>query len=126
MVVQPSLCGTWWETPKTSLFPTEDQFSHNEKLICVFVFTYAKSQFSHNEAQIKGEPPLQNGREFVVNRAGFISLKKSDFYKLNELILLTRHVHRFWHSCHCDIHEPCPEKTNDLHMQKQRRRSASQ
>ena len=24
------------------------------KLICVFVFAYAKSQFSHNEAQIRG------------------------------------------------------------------------
>ena len=29
-----------------------DQFAVTAKLICVFVFAYAKSQFSHNEADI--------------------------------------------------------------------------
>ena len=30
-------------------------FAVTAKLICVFVFAYAKSRFSHNEAQMVGE-----------------------------------------------------------------------
>ena len=97
------------------------------QLICVFVFAYAKSQFSHNEAQLKHCFCFIFQFSFVLNskkekirhlkRQGEFSLKYyhvSSVFDVNSFLQFT-----------IKLFEPRREKTGFLHMQKQRHRSAS-
>ena len=64
MALQPGLCRTWSETQKTWLrvnctiyvakTKALNSFAVTVKLICVFVFAYAKCWFSNDAAQIVG------------------------------------------------------------------------
>ena len=42
-------------------------FAVTEKLICVFVFAYAKSRFSHNEAHIASVHKLGHEKTFILH-----------------------------------------------------------
>ena len=43
-------------------------FTVTAKLICVFVFAYAKSRFSHDEAQMMSNAPVEDSMVLVVSK----------------------------------------------------------
>ena len=94
------------------------------KLICVFVFAYAKVRFSQDKAQIANEMLVLS---HMVNTESNMSAQIS----MNLLNLLHENDKMFSKALHfiffssTSLIEPHHEKTRFLHMQKQRCRSAS-
>ena len=63
-------------------------FAVTAKLICVFVFAYAKSRFSHNEAHIEVSfPNLSHPQLFIKDE--FLELKDGNFFADLQTILPT-------------------------------------
>ena len=83
------------------------------QLICAFVFAYVNIRFSHDAAD---SVFTQHLKEFLNN-----VLK----HKLPFQYLTVSHLFYHQHAFVGILYEPHHEKTNILHMRKQRRRSAS-
>ena len=92
-------------------------------LICVFIFAYAKSRFSHDTAHLS----IKSGHNVDVRRMqtaiiGLLLNDQSDqgLHYLPRCISLNTKTGNLG-----ELYEPCHEKTGFLHMQNQRRRAAA-